>query len=373
MNKNIPFIDLQAQQKRIRKDIEKRIMTVLDHGKYIMGPEVHELEEKLAEYCGVKHAISCASGTDALLIPLMAYDIGPGDAVITTPFTFISTAEVVALLGATPVFVDIDPRTYNIDPAAVAAVLKSGELEKQGLKARGIIPVDLFGQLANYPELENIARAHDLFVLEDAAQAFGAEYAGKKAGCFGDVASTSFFPAKPLGAYGDGGAIFTDNDELAEKMRSVRIHGKGSDKYNNIRLGINGRCDSLQAAVVLAKLTIFDEEVGLRNQVAEYYTRNMPESILAPHVADGHTSSWAQYTLQVDNRAARQAVLKEKQVPTAIYYPKPLHLQDAFKRYGGHEGQFPVTEAISHRVFSIPMHPYLQREDQDYILEALNS
>ncbi len=370
ITKSLPFIDLKGQQERIRADIDRRIARVLDHGQYIMGPEIRELETLLAEFAGVKHCISCASGTDALLMPLMAYGVGPGDIVLTPAFTFIATAEVVSLLGAEPVFVDIEPDTFNMDPNALRAVLNSDRV-KNG-RVRGIIPVDLFGQLANYEEIEKIAREFDLFVIEDAAQSFGAAYRGRRAGSFGNVAATSFFPAKPLGAYGDGGAIFTDDDDLADKMRSIRVHGKGTHKYDNVRIGINGRCDCIQAAVLLAKMEVFPAELEARGRIAQRYTNGLPEGMVAPVLGDGHTSAWAQYTLQVDNRDEMIAQLKEHGIPTAIYYPKPLHLQDAFADLGGKLGDLPITERLAGTVFSLPMHPYLAEEDQDYILETLN-
>ncbi len=269
------FIDLKAQQQRISALLTENIQRVLAHGQYIMGPEIKELETRLAAYVGVKHAISCSSGTDALLMPLMAYGVGPGDAIFTTPFTFIATAEVIQLLGATPVFVDIDPKTFNLDPEALAeAVSRLGQNPGTAhLKPKGIIPVDLFGQPADYDRIHAIAQKHGLFVLEDAAQSFGATYKGRRAGSLAEVAATSFFPAKPLGGYGDGGAVFTDDDELAEVLRSIRVHGQGKDKYENVRIGLNGRLDTLQAAVLLAKLEIFDQEVMDRQRVARQYSQ----------------------------------------------------------------------------------------------------
>lgn len=369
--RSIQFIDLKAQQARIREQIETRLRKVLDHGQYIMGPEVRELEAKLGEYAGVKHCITCASGTDALLMPLVAWGIGPGDAVITTPFTFISTAEVVALLGATPLFVDIDPLTYNLDPAQLEKVLHSERVKKNGLKVKGIIPVDLFGQPADYDEIEQFARQHGLWVLEDAAQAFGAEYNGRKTCSFGDVAATSFFPAKPFGCYGDGGAIFTNDDALAEKLRSIRVHGQGSDKYDNVRIGINGRFDTLQAAVLLAKLELFDEEIALRNAVAARYSKALNGKFVAPAVKKDRSSVWAQYSILSEDRAGELARLKDLGIPTAIYYPKPLHLQDAFRYLGYSAGDFPATEHCAARIFSIPMHPYLEEAEQAYIIRGL--
>jgi len=368
--RSIPFIDLHAQQSRIRPSVEERIKKVLDHGKYIMGPEVKELEQRLAEFVGVKHCVTCASGTDALLMPLMAYEIGPGDAVFTTPFTFISTAEVITLLGATPVFVDIDRQTYNIDAAKLRDAVKKVTAQER-LNPKGIIPVDLFGQPADYEEIEHIAADFDLFVIEDAAQAFGAIYKNKHACSFGDVASTSFFPAKPFGCYGDGGAVFCDDDQMDERLRSIRVHGQGSDKYDNIRIGINGRFDTIQAAVLLAKLEIFEDEIQLRDQVAKRYSEKLAGSVVTPMVKADRTSVWAQYSLLTENRDKLLEALKSSGIPTAIYYPKPLHLQEAYRSLGYRRGDFPVSEKIADQIFSIPMHPYLSEEDQDYIVEAI--
>ena len=369
--KKIDFIDLKAQQRRIRASLDSRIAEVMNHGAYIMGPEIAELEEKLARYVGVKHCVACASGTDALLMPLMAYDIGPGDVLFTSPFTFIATAEVVALLGATVVFVDIDPQTYNIDPEKLDAAIQRFLKSNSGKKARGIIPVDLFGQTAEYDPIEAIAKKHGLFVLQDAAQSFGATYKGRKAGSSGNVGATSFFPAKPLGCYGDGGAVFCNDDSMMEKLRSIRVHGQGSDKYNNIRIGINGRLDSLQAAVLLAKLEIFDEEIGLRNTVASRYAEKLKNKVTTPFVHKDCMSVWAQYSILTEHRDEMLKKLKSRGVPTAVYYPKPLHLQDAFGSLGCKRGDFPISERIADRIFSVPMHPYLSEEDQDYIVKAI--
>ncbi len=369
------FIDLAAQQQRIRTKIEENIKAVLDHGHYIMGPEIRKLEEQLARYVGIKHAISCSSGTDALLMALMAYNVGPGDIIFTTPFTFIATAEVIAILGAEPVFVDIDPETFNLDPAGLRrAIAEDAENENS---ARGIIAVDLFGLPADYEQINAIAKEHGLFVIEDAAQSFGAEYQGRKTCSLADIACTSFFPAKPLGCYGDGGAVFTDNDELAEKMTSVRVHGQGTDKYNNVRIGINGRLDVLQAAVLLAKLDIFPEEVGLRQEVARRYTEGITSitSLKTPYIPETMKSVWAQYSLLAkdgNHRSVIQAKLKAADIPTAIYYPKPLHLQTAFDYLGYNEGDFPVSEDYARRIFSIPMHPYLSKDDQERIVKELS-
>jgi dTDP-4-amino-4,6-dideoxygalactose transaminase len=385
------FIDLAAQQKRIREKIEANIRAVLNHGKYIMGPEIKELEKRLSEYVGVKHSIGCSSGTDALLLGLMAYDIGPGDAIFTTPFTFIATAEVISLLGATPVFVDIDPKTFNISPenlAQVVDVLNSeidskhplpSPAEHSQLNPRGIITVDLFGLPADYDSISAIAKKHGLFVIEDAAQSFGGVYKGQRACTFGDISCTSFFPAKPLGAYGDGGMCFTDNDELAERLMSLMNHGQGHYKYDNVRIGINGRLDTLQAAVLLAKLDIFPEEVRLRQKVAQRYSRLLRDnsySIIPPYVPEACTSVWAQYSVLARDEAQRsilQTRLKEHGIPTAIYYPNPLHLQTAFASLGYNKGDFPISEEYATRIFSLPMHPYLVEEEQEMIAKILTS
>ncbi|MDG5467689.1 DegT/DnrJ/EryC1/StrS family aminotransferase [Deltaproteobacteria bacterium IMCC39524] len=363
------FIDLKAQQKLIRPQIDAAIQKVLDHGQYIMGPEVGELESLLAEFTGVKHCIGVANGTDALLMALMAYGVGPGDAIFTTPFTFVATGEVISLLGATPVFVDIDPRTFNIDPQKLDEAITNLEQRKmnieQPLVPRGIIPVDLFGLPADYDAINAIARKHDLFVLEDAAQGFGGVYKGRRAGSLADVATTSFFPAKPLGCYGDGGAIFTDDDELAETMCSIRVHGKGKDKYDNVCIGINGRLDTIQAAVLLPKLEIFPDEIEARQRVADKYTELLSEvpGVVTPHVPEGYGSAWAQYSIVIENRDDLQKKLDERGIPTAVYYPKPLHLQTAYKVLGYSEGDFPVSEKVSQQIVSLPMYPYIPDSD----------
>ena len=379
----IQFIDLVFQQNRIREQIMANISGVLAHGQYIMGPEVARLEKALGEYVGAKHAVSCASGTDALLMALMAYGVGPGDAIFTSPFTFVATAEVISLLGATPVFVDIDPATFNMDPNhlehAITALEHKDPREYplprgfEQITARGIIPVDLFGQAADYDRINALAKRKGLFVLEDAAQSFGAEYRGKKACALADVAATSFFPAKPLGCYGDGGMIFTDSDELREKLDSIRVHGKGSFKYDNVRIGINGRCDTLQAAILLAKFEIFPEEITLRQEVAGRYTRllNPVPGITCPVVAKGCLSAWAQYTLISDRKDQVMAALQQARIPTAIYYPKPLHLQTAYQYLDYKPGDFPVSEKSSEAVFSLPMHPYLTDDEQEKIVDVI--
>jgi UDP-2-acetamido-2-deoxy-ribo-hexuluronate aminotransferase len=371
----INFIDLKAQQQAIYPQLMARIEQVLAHGQYIMGPEIKELESRLASYVGVKHAITCSSGTDALLMCLIAYGVGPGDAVFTTPFTFIATAEVIQLLGATPVFVDIDAKTFNIDPGALGASIANLKRNPKTahLQPKGIIPVDLFGQPADYDRINAIAKEHDLFVIEDAAQSFGATYKGKRACSLAEVAATSFFPAKPLGCYGDGGAIFTDDDELAGVLRSIRVHGQGTHKYDNVRIGMNGRLDTLQAAILLAKLDVFDREVTARQEVAERYRTALKEVVEVPQVAPECTSVWAQYSVLSDHREDLQAKLKAAGVPTAIYYPLPLHLQGAFAHLGHKPGDFTVSEQAALHIFSLPMHPYLGMTVQERIINAVLS
>lgn len=367
------FIDLKTQQQIILPSLMARLQRVLAHGQYIMGPEIKELEDHLAAYVGVKHAISCSSGTDALLMPLMAYGVGPGDAIFTTPFTFIATAEVIQLVGATPVFVDIEPRTFNLDAGALArAILSVRENSKTAhLKPRGIIPVDLFGQPADYDRINPIARQHGLFVLEDAAQSFGATYQGRRAGSLAEVAATSFFPAKPLGCYGDGGAIFTDDDTLAGSLRSIRVHGQGTNKYDHVRIGLNGRLDTMQAAVLLAKLEVFDQEVVSRQEVAHRYHHALKDVVQVPYVGPESTSVWAQYSVLSPQREVFLQNLKDAGIPTAIYYPKPLHLQEAFAHLGYRPGDFPASEAAAAHIFSLPMHPYLDTRQQNGIVGAL--
>ncbi|MCJ8502998.1 DegT/DnrJ/EryC1/StrS family aminotransferase [Desulfatitalea alkaliphila] len=352
------MVDLETQQGRIREALDQRLKSVLSHGQYIMGPEVKELEGLLAEFAGCRHAIGCSSGTDALLIALMAYGVGPGDAVVTSPFTFIATAEVIALLGATPVFADIDPRTFNIDAAKLEEVLKATDRAGK-LKVKGLIPVDLFGLPADYDDIMAFANAHDLFVLQDGAQSFGARFHGKRSPALAHVGATSFFPAKPLGCYGDGGAIFTDDDEMAAAMRSIVLHGKGGHKYENVRIGVNGRLDTLQAAVLLPKLEIFEEELAHRQAVADQYGRALAQVVAVPHTPSGMVSAWAQYSILTDRRDELQQYLQQKGIPTAIYYPKPLHLQAAFGYLRYAEGDFPEAERASRRILSLPMHPYL--------------
>ena len=366
------FIDLKVQQDRIIDKINSNIAKVLEHGKYILGPEVKELEAKLADYAGVKHAVGVASGTDALLMPLMAYGVGPGDAIFTLSFTFIATAEVVKLLGATPILVDIEPDTFNVDTKKLEeAIIK---VKNEGkLNPKGIIPVDLFGQTADYDEINAIAKKYGLFVLEDGAQSFGASYKGKKSCSLADVAATSFFPAKPLGTYGDGGMCFTDDEEMYNKITSIRVHGKGTHKYDNVRVGINGRIDTLQSAILLAKFDIFDEEVNLRQQVAKRYNEGLKDFAITPFVKEHNISAWAQYSILHPEREEIIAHLKECGIPTAIYYPKPLHLQEAFKNLGYKLGDFPVSEKMSNEIFSLPFYPDLKNDTQDEIIKSVLS
>ncbi|UTW00166.1 DegT/DnrJ/EryC1/StrS family aminotransferase [Marinomonas rhizomae] len=353
------FIDLAAQYMHLKARINKRIQAVLDHGHYIMGPEVQELEEKLAEYVGVKHVITCANGTDALTLAMMVLDIKPGDAVFCPTFTFFATAEVIAYEGAIPVFVDSDEATFNICPIDLEKRIQA-TMADGILTPKAIIAVDLFGLPANYPEIQKIADKYNLKLVEDAAQGFGGEINGKRAGSFGDIATTSFFPAKPLGCYGDGGAIFTNNDEYAELLRSYRVHGKGIDKYDNVRIGMNSRLDTIQAAILLEKLAEFPIELINRNKAAENYSTTLAAKYRIPSVPDGYVSSWAQYTVLSDDRDSEMMKYKEQYVPTMIYYRACMHQQTAFSQLGYQEGDFPIAENMAKKAFSIPMHGYLR-------------
>jgi dTDP-4-amino-4,6-dideoxygalactose transaminase len=352
------FIDLEAQYKHLKERINNRIQAVLDHGNYIMGPEVEELEQKLAEYVGVKHCISCANGTDALQLAMMVLGIKPGDAVFCPTFTFFATAEVVAYAGATPIFVDSDERTFNICPKDLEKRIKRVIAEGK-LLPKAIIAVDLFGLPANYPELEKLANKYNMKLIEDAAQGFGGEINGKRAGSFGDIATTSFFPAKPLGCYGDGGAIFTNNDEYAALFRSYRVHGKGKDKYDNVRIGINSRLDTIQAAILLEKLAEFPKELVARNFAAENYNKTLNGKYITPFVPEGYLSSWAQYTVISENREAEMARYKAEGIPTMIYYGTCMHQQRAFKDLNYTDGDLPIASRLAKQVFSLPMHGYL--------------
>ncbi|MEI9889041.1 MAG: DegT/DnrJ/EryC1/StrS family aminotransferase [Rhizomicrobium sp.] len=370
MSNSIPFIDLQAQRRRLGEKLNSAIMAAVEGGAWILGPQVAELEERLAEFAGVKHCIACANGTDALLIVLRAWNIGPGDAVFVPAFTFAASAEVVALVGASPVFVDVLEDTYNLDPASLEAAIAMVRREGK-LTPRAVMPVDLFGQPADYRKIAPIVAREGLKMLCDTAQGFGGMLDGKRTGGIGDAAATSFFPAKPLGCYGDGGAAFTNDDGLAEILRSIRVHGQGSDKYENVRVGVNSRLDTIQAAILLEKLAIFPDELDKRDAIARRYSAALGRSnrIRVPLVIEGALSSWAQYTLQVPDRDKLQADLKAEGIPTAIYYPIPLTRQEA---YGGHPAApTPVCDKVCRSVISLPMHPYLDVETQDKIISAV--
>lgn len=356
------FIDLKTQQQKIRNSIDARITSVLDHGQYIMGPEILELEKVLSEYVGAKHCITNSSGTDALLLPLMAMGIGPGDEVITTPFTFFATGEMISLAGAKLVMVDIDPDTYNIDPKKIEEAITP--------KTKAIIPVSLYGLCADMDAINEIAAKHNLAVFEDAAQSFGATYKGKKACGLSTVGCTSFFPSKPLGGYGDSGACFTNDDELARKMRELRVHGQET-RYNHTQVGINGRMDTMQAAILLSKMEIFQEEVELRNKIGARYTQLINGRLKVQKIPSGYTNVYGQYTVEVNNRKEVQAHLQEMGIPTAVHYPIPMHLQPVYKNLGHKIGDFPNSEKAAERVMSLPMHPYLDEKTQNVIVESL--
>ncbi|GAB5465296.1 MAG: DegT/DnrJ/EryC1/StrS family aminotransferase [Candidatus Kapaibacteriales bacterium] len=348
----------------------------MEHGSYVFGPEIHEMEARLAEYAGAKHCLSCGSGTDALLIPLMAMGIGPGDAVFCPSFTFVATAEVVSLAGATPVFVDIDERTFNMSASSLEKAIED-VLSKGELTPKVVMPVDLFGQSADYDEIEAICQKYGLQLIEDLAQGLGGSYKGKRNGSFGKVGGTSFYPAKPLGAYGDAGAIFTSDDELCDTMKSIRVHGMGKERYDNVRIGLNGRMDSIQAAVILAKMEIFEEELETRNRVAEKYSQHLNgSSVKTPLVKEGYYSAWAQYCVLAENEQHRTELmngLKEKGIPSVIYYPIPLHLQTAYKSLGYSENSLEVTESTSKKIFALPFHPYIKDEEIAKVCDTIKS
>jgi dTDP-4-amino-4,6-dideoxygalactose transaminase len=368
----VPFIDIAAQRRRLGKSVDEAVSRVLAHCQFINGPEVAQLEAELAAFSGAKHVVTCASGTDALLMVLMAKDVGRGDAVFCPSFTFCATGEAVALTGATPVFVDVDEATFNMD----ANSLKRGiaTATKLGLKPRAVIPVDLFGQSADHDAIGAIAAAEGMFMLDDAAQAFGASYKGRRLGTSGLATATSFFPAKPLGCFGDGGAIFTDDAELAASLRSVRVHGQGSDKYDNVRLGLTGRLDTMQAAILIEKLRIFEDEIAARNKVAARYAQGLGNVVTVPRLASGATSVWAQYTIRLPHGSDRDgfaATLKAQGIPTAIYYPKSMHQQTAYRNFPVADGGLPVSERLSCDVISLPMHAYLDEPTQERIIKAV--
>lgn len=376
MKQTIPFIDLESQYQRIKSKVDAAVLRVLAHGTYIMGPEIQLLEKQLSAFTGAKHAISCANGTDALILGLMAKNVKPGDAVLVPSFTFAATAEVVAFLGATPLFVDVLPDTFNMDPES----LKKGVLaaKKHGLRPVGVITVDLFGQAADYASIGDIAKNNGLWIMADCAQSFGATYQQKSVcGCdFFDIATTSFFPAKPLGCYGDGGAVFTNDDQLAALMKSYRVHGQGSDKYDNERIGLNARLDTIQASILIEKLAIFPDEIKARNTVAERYNQGLSGSVQTPFVRNDCLSVWAQYTLLLSpkiNRSHLIEALKAKGIPSVVYYPKPLHQQKGYKHFpcanDGHS--LPVSESLSANVFSLPMSAYVTNEQVDFIVDSV--
>ncbi len=367
----IPFIDVGAQRRRLGRAIDDAIGRVLAHCQFIQGPEVRALEAELAAFAGARHVVACASGTDALLLILMAWGIGPGDAVICPDFTFCATAEMVALLGATPIFADVQAETFNLDPDSLRRAVATAK--RLGLKPRAVIPVDLFGLPADHDAIAAVAAEHGLAVLDDAAQAFGAAYRGRRLGTFATATATSFFPAKPLGCYGDGGAVFTDDDALAARIKSLRVHGEGVDKYDAARIGITGRLDSIQAAVLLEKLKVFPDEIAARDRIAARYGAGLAEVATVPRVGNESTSVWAQYTIRLKpgRRDGLAAALKSQGIPTAIYYAKPLHRQQAYRSFPLVDGGTPVTERLCDEVISLPMHAYLEPPVQDRIIAAV--
>lgn len=369
----IPFIDLGAQRRRLGARIDAAVSRVLDHNQFILGPEVWTLEHELAQFCGAKHVVSCANGTDAIALILMAQGVGPGSAVLCPSFTFAATAEAVAWVGAMPLFVDVHTDTFNIDPTSLESGIETAK--KQGLDPAGMISVDLFGQPCDYESIEPICKKHGLWLLSDAAQSFGASYKQRRVGTIGLATTTSFFPAKPLGCYGDGGAIFTDDPQLPELLKSLRVHGEGADKYDNVRVGLNSRLDTIQAAILIEKLKIFDEEIEARNVIAARYNAALADVAVTPAVLDGCISIWAQYTIRVDagKRDALGTALKAEGIPTAIYYRKPLHLQPAYRHCPTAGNGLPISESIANEVVSLPMHAYLEADIQDRIIEAVRA
>ncbi|HEV2626722.1 MAG TPA: DegT/DnrJ/EryC1/StrS family aminotransferase [Xanthobacteraceae bacterium] len=367
----IPFIDVAAQRRRLGRAIDDAVARVLAHCQFIQGPEVHVLEAELAAFCGARHAIGCASGTDALLLVLMAWQIGPGDAVICPSFTYHATAEMVALLGATPIIADVLPDTFNLNPASCERAVATAK--RLGLNPRAINPVDLFGLPADHDAIAAIADTHRLLVLDDAAQAFGASYRGRPLGTMATVTATSFFPAKPLGCYGDGGAVFTDDDALAARIKSIRLHGEGVDRSEAARIGITGRLDTIQAAVLIEKLKIFPDEIAARNRIAARYSDALADIAIVPRIGNQSTSVWAQYTvrLKAGRRDRIAAALKTEGIPTAVYYAKPLHRQPAYKHFPLAEGGVPVSDRLADEVLSLPMHAYLEPPVQDRIIDAV--
>lgn len=367
----IPFIDVAAQRRRLGTAIDEATTRVLNHCQFLMGPEVTAFEQQLAAFCGAKHALSCSSGTDALVMTLMAKNIGPGDAVFCPTFTFCATAESAALIGATPVFVDVHADTFNIDVESLKSAIKTAKA--QGLKPKAVIPVDLFGLPADHDAIAEIADAEKLFILDDAAQGFGGTYKGRDIGALGHATATSFFPAKPLGCYGDGGAVLTDDDELLAVLKSVRIHGQGTDKYDNVRLGLTGRLDTIQAAVLIEKLKIFRDEIVTRNRVAQRYSKELKDIATVPVVPEDYESVWAQYTIRLASgkRDLLAKALQAEGIPTAIYYARPLHRQTAYRHFPVAGNGLPVSEQLADEVISLPMHAYLDGPTQDRIIDAV--
>jgi len=366
----IPFVDVGAQRRRLGSAIDAAVARVLNHCQFILGPEVKAFETELAAFCGARHVITCASGTDALVLALRAMGVGPGDAVLCPSFTFCATAEVAALVGATPVFVDVDATTFNIDVKHIAGAVAAAK--EAGLKPKAVIPVDLFGLPADHGAIAAAARADNLLVLDDAAQGFGATHNNRRLGTFGQATATSFFPAKPLGCYGDGGAVMTDDDSIGDALRSLRVHGQGSDKYDNVSIGLASRLDTIQAAILSEKLKIFPEEIDDRNKVARRYNEGLADVATVPSVPAGSTSVWAQYTIRVsgERRDAIGAALKAEGIPTAIYYPIPLHRQQAYRHYPVGKGGVAVSDRLASEVISLPMHAYLDAATQDRIIDA---
>ena len=370
----IPFIDLKAQQERIRDDVDQRIAAVLNHGAYIMGPEVTELETELGKWAQTKHVISCSSGTDALILALLGKKLRPGQGVICPSFTFAATAESLAVLGASPVFADVDPHSFNLDPRNLSAALQAGT--EAGIDVVGIMPVGLFGMPADMRAIRDFAQKKGLWIIDDAAQSFGAHYQDIPVGKLADVTCTSFFPAKPLGCYGDGGALFTDDDEVADIARSCRVHGMGETKYHNDRIGMTARLDTMQAAVLLSKLSIFKDELARRQAVADQYQDRLAEHVITPRLSQDATSSWAQYTIKLPQHIERQKVqdyLLSQNVPTMVYYPIPMHKQKPYQRYPVANQELAITDTLCDIVLALPMHPYLQEEQIESICSALIS
>jgi dTDP-4-amino-4,6-dideoxygalactose transaminase len=369
--KPIPFIDVAAQRRRLGGAVDEAVARVLGHCQFIQGPEVRAFEAELAAFCGAKHAIGCSSGTDALLLVLMAWGIGPGDAVICPAFTFCATAEVVARVGATPVMADVSAETFNLDPASCERAVATSK--RLGLRPRAIIPVDLFGLPADHDALAAVAAEHGLLVLDDAAQAFGAVYRGRKLGALATATATSFFPAKPLGCYGDGGAVLTDDDDLAARVKSVRVHGESTDKYDAARIGMTGRLDTIQAAILIEKLKVFPDEIRARGEAAARYADGLGDVATVPRVGNESTSVWAQYTIRLapGRRDGLAAALKAEGIPTAIYYAKPLHRQAAYREFPVADGGVPVSERLADEVISLPMHAYLDQPTQGRIIDAV--